>query len=84
MADITINGETHKTEDNSEIAEVCEDNGIPFSCYEGHCGTCEITIVGGMENLNDPTESEESFGLDDGTRLACQCSIKSGSVTIEG
>lgn len=70
--------------DDSPIAQACEDAGVPFACTEGVCGTCVIEIIEGEENLTDPTQEEKDF-LGDGTckeRLACQCKIKKGNVTI--
>lgn len=70
--------------DGSPIQEVCEEAGIPFACTEGVCGTCVIEIKEGIENLSDPTQEEIDFLGDDtqDERLACQCKIKHGEVTI--
>lgn len=71
-------------EDDSPIAEPCEEAGVPFACTEGVCGTCVIEIIEGKENLSSPTQEEEDF-LGEGTcneRLACQCKIKKGCVRI--
>ncbi|MFQ5729363.1 MAG: 2Fe-2S iron-sulfur cluster-binding protein [Waddliaceae bacterium] len=70
--------------DNSLIAEVCEEAGIPLACTEGVCGTCVVEVKNGKENLSEPTQEEEDF-LGEGCceeRLACQCKIKQGEVTI--
>jgi len=70
--------------DNSPIAEVCEEAGVPFACTEGVCGTCVVEVLEGKENLTAPTQEEEDF-LGAGTtdeRLACQCKIKNGCVKI--
>lgn len=70
--------------DDSPIDEVCEEAGVPFACTEGVCGTCVIEIKEGEDNLSEPTQEEEDF-LGEGTldeRLACQCRIKQGNVTI--
>ena len=70
--------------DGSPIQEPCEDAGVPFACTEGVCGTCVIEIKEGGENLSEPNEEEKDFLGDDTEeeRLACQCHIKSGTVTI--
>jgi ferredoxin len=76
--------EEKELEDNSPIAEACEEAGVPFACTEGVCGTCVIEIKEGKENLSKPTQEEEDF-LGEGTcdeRLACQCRIKQGKVRI--
>lgn len=60
---------------------------IQFSCREGTCATCIIEVLEGNENLNTPTEAEEVTllpdELEDDIRLACQCSILRGKVTIQ-
>jgi len=71
-------------EDGSEIAEICEEAGVPFACTEGVCGTCVVEVVNGNDNLTPPTQEEADFLGDDCSeeRLACQCKIKSGDVTL--
>lgn len=70
--------------ENSEIAEACEEQGIPFACTEGVCGTCVIEVTEGMENLSEFNEAEEDFlGELETERLACQCKIKNGTVKIK-
>lgn len=78
------NNEEVELEDDSPIAEACEEAGVPFACTEGVCGTCVIEVKEGKENLSPPTKEEEDF-LGQGTcreRLACQCRIKKGCVRI--
>jgi ferredoxin len=76
-------GEEHTLEDNSPIAEACEEGGVPFACTEGICGTCVIEVVEGMENLTPFTQEEQDFlGEQNTERLACQCKIKGGCVKI--
>lgn len=86
MAKLVIENtqEEIELEDGSEIAEACEEAGVPFACTEGVCGTCVIEIKEGEENLSKPTQEEEDF-LGEGTcdeRLACQCKIERGTVKI--
>lgn len=70
--------------DGSSIAEASQDAGIPFGCTEGVCGTCIVEIEEGIENLSDYTEEEDNFlGPMENERMACQCSIKSGTVKIK-
>ncbi|MCB1111482.1 MAG: (2Fe-2S)-binding protein [Chlamydiales bacterium] len=78
------NGEEVDLEDGEKIAEVCEDEGVPFACTEGVCGTCVIEVTEGEENLSEPTQEEEDFLGPGNTkeRLACQCKIKCGKVRI--
>ena len=76
-------GEEKEVPDNSPIAEVCEEAGVPFACTEGVCGTCVIEVLEGMNNLTPFTQEETDFlGEQDRERLACQCKMKSGRVKI--
>lgn len=76
--------ETFELEENAPIAEICEQAGVPFACTEGVCGTCVIEVSEGMENLSEFTQEEEDFLGDlDTERLACQCKIKQGKVSIK-
>ncbi|NGX60917.1 MAG: Ferredoxin-1 [Chlamydiae bacterium] len=69
--------------DGEEIADVCEEAGVPFACTEGVCGTCVIEVKEGMENLTPFTQEEEDFlGEMEEERLACQCKLKNGCVKI--
>ena len=71
-------------EDGTSISEACEEAGVPFACTEGVCGTCVVEVVKGGENLSEPTQEEKDF-LGEETaeeRLACQCQIKQGEVTL--
>ena len=71
-------------EDGSSIQEACEDAGVPFACTEGVCGTCVIEVTEGMENLSEFTQEEQDFLGEMGCeRLACQCKVQKGSVTIK-
>lgn len=68
----------------SPIKEACEQQGIPFACSEGVCGSCIIEIVEGMNNLTPFTQAEKDFlGEMQNERLACQCKIKSGEVKVK-
>lgn len=77
-------GEEITLEEGAPIQEACEDEGVPFACTEGVCGTCVIEVTEGMENLSSPTQEEEDFLGEDtcNERLACQCKIKQGNVRI--
>lgn len=68
--------------DPGYIVEACEDMGIPFGCRSGNCGTCEIRVIEGMDQLSPKNEYEIEFGLEDNARLACQCIIKADA-TVE-
>lgn len=76
-------GEEVALEDDSPIAEACEEAGVPFACTEGVCGTCVIEVSEGMGNLTGFTQEEEDFlGELEEERLACQCKIQHGEVKI--
>lgn len=73
-------------EADTPLQPSCEEEGIPFACREGVCGTCVIEVVEGNAHLTDYTEAEEDFFGPEGEqpveRLACQCRMKgSGDVT---
>lgn len=78
-------GEQAELEDNSPIAQVCEEAGVPFACTEGVCGTCIVEVVEGYQNLSEPTQAEIDFLGEQGVRrerMSCQCKIKQGLVKI--
>ncbi len=69
--------------DGESIIAACEEQGVPFACTEGVCGTCVIEVVEGMDNLTPFTQEEKDFlGEQDKERLACQCKIRGGCVKI--
>ncbi|MDF2577957.1 MAG: ferredoxin [Chlamydiales bacterium] len=77
----TDTGEEFELADGSQIIEPCEEIGVPFACTEGACGTCVIRVTEGMENLSPFNKAEEDFlGEMQDERLACQCTIKRGTV----
>ncbi|MDN3504154.1 MAG: 2Fe-2S iron-sulfur cluster-binding protein [Rhabdochlamydiaceae bacterium] len=84
MATIKFNDEEAvQVPDGEDIKDFCEENGVPFGCEEGVCGTCIVEIEEGMENLTPFNEEEEDFlGEMETERLACQCKIKGGCVHI--
>lgn len=71
--------------DGESIWEVCEEKfNIPFGCKDGICGTCRIKVTEGNENLSEKNEQEKDMFPENPTeRLACQCTLKSGSITID-
>ena len=82
MAKLIIDGVEHEVPDDAPIAEICEREGIPFSCNSGVCATCQIEIIEGTENLHELNDEEKDLGMDQIHRLSCQCRIKSGTVKI--
>lgn len=69
-------------EDNSPIQMAADELGVPFGCRDGRCGTCQVEVVEGIENLSSPNEKEEAMGMTGPWRLCCQASIKKGIVKI--
>ena len=72
----------------TKLVDLAESKGasINFSCKEGVCLTCLITVVSGSQNLNAMTENEkstlEAFGAKPNQRLACQV-VVNGDCTVE-
>jgi ferredoxin len=82
MALLIIENQRIDIPDGSLIAASCQATGIPFNCHTGLCGSCLITVLEGETNLNSLTKEELDFGLDAKRRLACQCRILKGTVSI--
>ena len=82
MAKLIIDGVEHAIPDGSKIDALTEAAGIPFSCNSGVCGTCQIEILEGKENLNELNKKENDLGMDENHRLGCQCAIKSGTIKV--
>lgn len=82
MAKLIIDGTEHDVGDGNLIDEICENEGVPFSCNSGVCGTCQIEVLEGQDNLNDLNDEERELGMDRNNRLGCQCRILGGTVKI--
>ena len=82
MAKLIIDNDAYEVTDGEQIAETCENAGIPFSCNTGVCGTCQIEILEGAEHLNELNAEEEELGMDRNNRLSCQCRILQGTVKV--
>ncbi|MFH1399990.1 MAG: 2Fe-2S iron-sulfur cluster-binding protein [Nanoarchaeota archaeon] len=82
MAHITVNDQHKDVPDGTSIHEACEAMGVPFGCRDGLCASCEVKVLEGMQNLSEKTEAERDMTMPDGNRLACQCTIKKGSVKL--
>ena len=83
MAKLVLNDEEIDVEENVRIVDAIEEAGVPIGCSNGVCGTCEVEVTSGMENLNEMTEEEEDLGMEGDKRLGCQCEIKGGTVKLE-
>ena len=82
MAKLLIAQTEYAVPDGSAIAQVCENAGIPFSCNSGVCGTCQIEVIEGADNLNELNREETELAQDRNHRLSCQCKIISGTVKV--
>lgn len=69
--------------DGSRLEDAAEALGAPFGCRHGVCGACLTVVVDGAENLCALTDQEQTFGLQDGERMLCQCVILGGAVTLD-
>ena len=78
-------GEEVEVDEGSSLREPCEEQGIPFACRDGLCGTCIVSIDEGNKNLTSPSEAEIDFLGEEGCkeeRMCCQCAITTGTITI--
>ena len=82
MGKLIIDNIEYEVPDGKQIAEACESAGIPFSCNSGVCGTCQIEVLEGADNLGELNKEETDLGQDRNHRLGCQCKIISGVVKV--
>ena len=80
MAKLIIDNAEHQMPDGTPLAGICEKSGVPFSCNSGVCGTCQIEILEGTQQLSQLNQEEKDLAMDKNHRLACQCKILSGHV----
>lgn len=82
MAKLILNDEEFEVADGENICETIEEAGVPIGCSNGVCGTCEVEVEEGMDNLSELNQEEIDLGMEGGKRLGCQCVIKGGTVKI--
>lgn len=82
MAKLIIDNIEYELADGSSISEVCKEAGVPFNCNTGVCGSCQIKVLEGAENLGELHEEEVDLGMDRENRLGCMCVINGGTVKI--
>ena len=78
MGKILLNDEELEVEADEPILEVIEEAGVPIGCINGVCGTCEVEVLEGMDNLNEVTAEEEDLGMEGNRRLGCQLTVCEG------
>lgn len=83
MATLKTANKSLSVKDGSDLIDAAEKLGVPFGCTSGACGTCQIEIIQGAENLTEITDNELEMKLNKNVRLACQCKIKHGEVKIK-
>ena len=82
MAKLILNDEEIEIADGEKIVDYIEEAGVPIGCSNGVCGTCEVEILEGMDNLSELNQEEDDLGMEGSKRLGCQCEIKSGTVKM--
>lgn len=82
MAELCFQKTCLTLKDGEALKQTARELGVAFGCEHGVCGTCQIDIVSGEENLNELNDAEEDMGRDRTHRLACQAKIISGKVEI--
>ena len=82
MAVLHLNEDVVDIPDGEKIVDYIEELGVPIGCSNGVCGTCEVEVEEGMENLSDYNDEETELGMEPPRRLGCQCEIKSGTVKL--
>jgi ferredoxin len=85
-ADVDLDGQRHRLRwpRQSTLVDVMIDAGIdvPYSCREGHCGSCVCTVISGEVDMA-PTDILEPEDRQAGLILGCQARPISYNVHIE-
>ena len=82
MAKLILNDEEIEVPEGENIVDFIEEAGVPIGCSNGVCGTCEVEIIEGMDNLSPLNQEEEDLGMEGNKRLGCQCNLLSGTVNM--
>ncbi len=82
MAKLILNDEEIEIPDGENIVDYIEEAGVPIGCSNGVCGTCEVEVLSGMDNLSELNQEEEDLGMEGNKRLGCQCEISGGEVKM--
>ena len=82
MGKLILNDEEIDVPDGENIVDFIEEAGVPIGCSNGVCGTCEVEVLEGMNNLSELNQEEEDLGMEGNKRLGCQCNLLSGTVKM--
>ena len=82
MCKLILNDEEIDVPDGENIVDFIEEAGVPIGCSNGVCGTCEVEVLEGMNNLSELNQEEEDLGMEGNKRLGCQCNLLSGTVKM--
>jgi ferredoxin len=86
---ITTDKQVLEVPENYALHSLGEDHdtSILFGCRDGACGACLIRVKEGAEFLSPMSDDEREFlrtmSADPYERLACQCVLKGGDITVE-
>jgi ferredoxin len=83
MPKIKIREKEIEVPEDTLLSDIAQQSGLDVPCRMGVCGACVIKVIKGMENLTEKTQQELDMDLEENERLACQCRIKKGEVTID-
>ena len=61
MAKLDLNDEEIEIPDGENITDYIEEAGVPIGCSNGVCGTCEVEVLSGMNNLSEVNQEEEDL-----------------------
>jgi 3-ketosteroid 9alpha-monooxygenase subunit B len=83
--EVEIDGQTHRLPwpAGRRLLDVIIEAGLnpPFSCRQGHCGSCALRLLRGKVDLvNNEVLEQEDF--DEGYTLACQALARSDEVSV--
>jgi len=83
--EVEIDGQTHRLPwpAGKRLLDVVIEAGLnpPFSCRQGHCGSCALRLLGGEVDMvhNEVLEQED---FDEGYILACQAVARTETVSV--
>lgn len=74
--------------DGAKLIDVCDENDtpVPFSCRGATCGTCQVEVLAGIDQLSDAEDEEldilEAIGAAPNHRLACCAKLREGASLV--